>query len=144
MFILFMASIILFLYPNNTVAEWAYKFVVFNDSTYVISDEYATEINREIGFVTKYSDVEGNYFGNFSNVYEKGTKYYSIKGISTKIAIAVEDDGKYIKAIRKGEYAGWKYSPFNIILAGMVFLIFLGAIIILVQKKMTRSKKLLN
>ncbi|MFD4705989.1 hypothetical protein ACFWM3_14130 [Gottfriedia sp. NPDC058432] len=139
-FITFMALMILFLYPNNTLAKWAYKFVVFNDYTYVISDEYVTEIGREIGSVTKYADVEGNYYGNFSNVYERGTKYYSIKGVSTKKAIAVEADGKYIKAIRKGEYAGWKYSPFNLIVAGIVFLIMLGALIFLVQKKMKRNK----
>ncbi|MEE6451992.1 hypothetical protein RAH41_15580 [Gottfriedia acidiceleris] len=139
-FITFITLMILFLYPNNTLAKWAYKFVVFNDYTYVISDEYVTEIGREIGSVTKYSDVEGNYYGNFSNVYEKGTKYYSIKGISTKIAIAVEADGKYIKAIRKGEYAGSKYSPFNLIVGGIVFLILLGAFTFLVQKKVKRTK----
>ncbi len=135
-----MALLSSFLYPNNTLADWAYKFVVFNDFTYVISDENVTEIDREIGTVTKYSDDEGNYYGNFSNIYEKGTKYYSIKGISTKIAIAVEADGKYIKAFRKGEYAGWKYSPFNLIVAGIVFLILLSGLIFIVLKKMARTK----
>jgi hypothetical protein len=37
----------------------------------------------EIGEVTKHSDSEGTYKENFSKEYEKGTKYYSLKGIST-------------------------------------------------------------
>jgi hypothetical protein len=42
--------------------------------------------------------------GNFSNVYEKGTKYYSIKDVSTDEAIAVEEgSGKFKKAVREKE-----------------------------------------
>ncbi|MFT9598303.1 hypothetical protein [Mesobacillus sp.] len=45
------------------------------------------------------------YSGNFSNAYKKGTKYYSIEGLSTDEAIAIEEsDGQYIKAYREGEY----------------------------------------
>lgn len=70
----------------------------------MISDEYVTEVDSEIGQVTKYSDME-QYSGNFSNAYKKGTKYYSIEGISTDEAIAIkESDGQYIKAYREGEY----------------------------------------
>lgn len=43
--------------------------------------------------------------GNFSNIYKKGTKYYSIKGINTDEAIAVQDEErKYKKAIRGEKY----------------------------------------
>lgn len=53
-------------------------------------------IEKEIGEVTMYSDKEGSYTGNF---------YYSIKGISSDIAIAIrEPDGRYRKAIRDGKY----------------------------------------
>jgi hypothetical protein len=69
-----------------------------------VNDEYVTEIDKEIGQVTRYSDMYQQP-GNFSNAYEKGTKYYSIKGISPDEAIAVEDrNGKYKKAVREKEY----------------------------------------
>lgn len=63
-----------------------------------------SDVSKEIGEVTKYSDTEATYSGNFSNKYEKGTKYYSIKGISTDKAIAIEEDGKYRRANRSGKY----------------------------------------
>ena len=99
------------LLPNKTSADWAYPFVVWDGYIYVVSDEFVEEVDEEIGRVTKYSDKEGTYSGNFSNVYKKGTAYYSIKGVSTDEAIAIEEEGgKYKKAIRDGEYAGNKYS----------------------------------
>lgn len=97
------------LFPSKLSAtSWANEFVVWHGYAYVISDEYVTEIDRKIGHVTKYSDME-TYTGNFSNSYKKGTNYYSIKGISTDEAIAVQDkDGKYKKAIRNGKFEGRK------------------------------------
>jgi hypothetical protein len=95
------------LFPNKTLAEWAYSFVVWDGYTYVVSDEYVTEVDKVIGNVTIYSSIEGTYSGNFSNAYKEGTKYYLIKGIDTNEAIAIqESDGKYKRANRKGEYAG--------------------------------------
>lgn len=92
-------------FPSRILAtSWAYPFVVWDGYIYVISDEYVTKIDNEIGQVTKYSDME-QYSGNFSNAYKKGTKYYSIEGINTDEAIAIEDsDGRYIKAYKDGEY----------------------------------------
>lgn len=58
--------------------------------------------------MTKYSDIEGTYSGNFSNTYKKGTKYFSIKEISTDIAIMVQEGGQYRKAIKEMEYGGGK------------------------------------
>ncbi len=84
--------------------DWNSSFVVWDDYIYVMSNEYVTDVESEIGKVTKYSDKEGTYFGNFSNTYKKGTKYFSIAEISTDEAIAVEENGKFIKAIRKGKY----------------------------------------
>lgn len=85
-------------------ADWVNSFVVWEGYIYRISDEYIDDISEEIGEVTKYSDMEGTYSGNFSNAYRKGTKFYAIKGISTEEAIAVAEDGKYRKAIRNGKY----------------------------------------
>ena len=85
--------------------SWAKTFVVWKGYVYEISDEYVKEVDEEIGKVTKYSDQEGTYKGNFSNKYRKGTKYYSIKGIGTDEAIAIqEQDGRFRKAIRDGKY----------------------------------------
>ncbi|MFO1441788.1 hypothetical protein KDN24_00770 [Bacillus sp. Bva_UNVM-123] len=97
--------LITFFLPSKLLAtSWAFQFVVWQGYIYVVSDEYVTEIDSEIGQVTKYSDME-SYSGNFSNTFKKGTKYYSIKGINTDEAIAIEEsDGRYIKAYREGEY----------------------------------------
>ncbi|ANU24802.1 hypothetical protein BCM40_04470 [Planococcus donghaensis] len=92
---------------DTSSADWAYSFVVWDDYIYQIGNEYVQEVDEEIGQVTLYSDMEGSYAGNFSNEYEKGTKYFSITGISTEEAIAIkEKDGQYRKAIRDGKYAG--------------------------------------
>lgn len=91
--------------PNKPLAtSWAYPFVVWQDYIYVVSDEDVTQIDRKLGRLTKYSDME-SYPGNFSNTFKKGTKYYSINGISTEESIAIEEsDGRYIKANRNGKY----------------------------------------
>ncbi|RID85896.1 hypothetical protein D1970_09065 [Mesobacillus zeae] len=90
---------------NKSSADWAFSFVVWDSYIYRVCDDFVNEINEEIGEVTKYSDMEGTYTGNFSNEYEKGTKYYSIKGISVEEAIAIrEEDGKFRKAIRDGKH----------------------------------------
>lgn len=90
---------------NDSSADWAFSFVVWDDYIYQLGDDYVLDVNEEIGEVTVYSDMEGSYKGNFSNVYDEGTKYYSITGTSTDEAIAVqEEDGKYRKAVRDGKY----------------------------------------
>lgn len=92
---------------DNSSADWAFSFVVWDDHIYQISDEFVPEVDKEIGEVTAYSDLEGSYSGNFSNVHEVGTKFYSITGIGTEEAIAIEEsDGNYRKALRTGEYEG--------------------------------------
>ncbi len=84
--------------------KWVHPFVVWNGYVYVVSEQYVTEVGKEIGEVTKYSDME-QYPGNFSNVFKKGTKYYSIVGINTKKSIAIQDvNGNYIKADREEKY----------------------------------------
>ncbi|MEG0473333.1 MAG: hypothetical protein RR588_13450 [Solibacillus sp.] len=118
-------------FPLKTMAtSWVYLFVVWDDSIYVISEETVTHVDKVIGKVTKYSDMD-QYGGNFSNVYPKGTKYYSIKDVDPKIAIAVQDEnGQFVKAIREGEYTYQKeYTEyiyqglgiFAILLVGFIF-----------------------
>jgi hypothetical protein len=104
-FVVFVLVLTSFMFPSKPLAtSWAYTFVVWQDYIYVVREEYVTEIDKKIGKVTKYSDME-SLSGNFSNMYKKGTKYYSIKGVSTDEAIAVEEsEGRYIKATREGKY----------------------------------------
>ncbi|MGB5945703.1 hypothetical protein [Paenisporosarcina sp.] len=95
-----------FFLVNKSNADWAYSFVVWDGVIYVVNDEEVEQVDREIGIVTKYSDMEGTYSGNFSNTYRKGTKYFSIVDVSTDDAIAIEDEkGHYVKAIPDGKYA---------------------------------------
>ena len=116
------------LFPIKPLADWAYAFVVWDGYAYVVTDEQVNEVDKKIGHVTKYSDIEGTYSGNFSNAFRKGTKYYSILGVSTDEAIAIQkEDGAYIKAIRDGEYAGNKYGIGN-----LISLAFIGAILLVI------------
>lgn len=122
-----------FLFSNKSLASWAYSFVVWDGYIYVVSDDFVEEIDKEIGHVTKYSDMEGTYSGNFSNTYKKGTNYYSITGISTDEAIAIQEkDGTYKKAIREGQYQGNKNDieglDFQIFLVGTMVLFLIAAV----------------
>lgn len=88
-------------------------FVVNDGNVYVISQEHINpnHIGSKIGEVTKYSDMEGTYSGNFSNRYPKGTQYYEIKGADVKEAIAVQESPElFLKANFNGEYAGSRFS----------------------------------
>ncbi|WP_180994070.1 hypothetical protein [Bacillus sp. Marseille-P3661] len=131
--------IILAILPSKILAtSWAYPFVVWDGYIYVVGDETVSDVERKIGQVTKYSDME-SYAGNFSNVYKKGTNYYSIKGISTDIAIAIqESEETFIKATRQGEYAGGKYD-FTGLAVAIVVLVAITAVSIYVFKVIKKS-----
>ncbi|MGE7837188.1 hypothetical protein [Viridibacillus arvi] len=90
--------------PNHSFAtKWVYSLVTWDGYVYEVTDELITEIDKEIGHVTSYSDME-QLSGNFSNTYKKGTKYFSIKGISTEQAIAVQvKDDQFLKALMRHE-----------------------------------------
>lgn len=108
---LFFSSSLLFLliavYPGIAGAtKWASSFVVWEGYQYTVQEEYIEkcEIESEIGQVTAYSDME-TLSGNFSNKFRKGSKYFSIRGVSTEESIAVEaGSGTYARADRSGEY----------------------------------------
>ncbi|MFE6169871.1 hypothetical protein ACFVP8_18655 [Viridibacillus arvi] len=90
--------------PNHSSAtKWVYSLVTWDGYVYEVTDELITEIDKEIGHVTSYSDMEP-LGGNFSNTYKKGTKYFSIKGISTEQAIAIQvKDDQFLKAVMRHE-----------------------------------------
>ena len=121
-----------FIFPIKTYATtWLYSFVVWDGNTYIVQEEEVTDVEKEIGHVTRHSSYD-SYGGNFSNSYKEGTKYFSIKGVSTEEAIAVETKkGIYLKAVFKGEYKvkDPSYYVYNFLLVGgVIFLFALGYI----------------
>lgn len=124
-FVVIVSMLVIAIFPCKANAtSWAYPFVVWDNYIYVMSDENVNNIDKEIGEVTKYSDME-QYGGNFSNVYPIGTKYYSIVGINTDDTIAVQvGDNQYIKAFREGPYT-YKKSYIHYIFKGLGILAFL-------------------
>ncbi|MBS4218091.1 hypothetical protein KHA96_07105 [Bacillus sp. FJAT-49711] len=125
-----LAFIVSFLIVPQSKASWAYSFVVWDGYVYIVSDESVENIDKEIGHVTKHSDKEGSYWGNFSNAFPKGTKYYSITDTSTNDAIAVQTtEGIYVKATREGKYMS-EYPLTAIIAFTIIMLVFILGIII--------------
>ena len=136
----FVALVFLFvctsLLPTKSLAKWAFPFVVWDGYIYVISDELVEEVDKKIGRVTKYNDMEGTYSGNFSNEYKKGTAYYSIPGVSTDEAIAIEEEGgNYKKAVRDGEYEGNKYSLGVPIMIGFIALLLMWILLAYLKRR---------
>ncbi|WP_339146841.1 MULTISPECIES: hypothetical protein [unclassified Sutcliffiella] len=83
--------------------SWAYKFVVWEGGVYEVTEEVvdASDLGKKIGEVKRMADdMTGAYYGDASNYYEKGTKYYAINGIDTGSALAVEDQqDEWVKAV---------------------------------------------
>lgn len=107
--LLLTVALLFSLFVTATWASWAYPFVVNDGKLYVTTKEPVEEtlIDKEVGEVTYFSDQEGSYGGNFSNIYPKGTPYYSIRGIDPDEAIAIKTtEGTYIRAVFEYEYAG--------------------------------------
>ncbi|NRD78968.1 hypothetical protein HPT25_16510 [Bacillus sp. BRMEA1] len=127
---------------TTTYAKWAYDFVVYKDNSYVVTETHieANKIGRKIGEVTKYSDLEGTYRGNFSNKFPKGTEYYEIKGIAINEAIAIEESkDSFIKAKYNGKYAtNGEYDPTNFLLVYFIGVVLLFGIMYLFYKKRNR------
>jgi len=99
-----LVTIVLIVFISTSVhaLSWAIPFVVWTGNVYEVKEEVMLESNqigKRIGKVkTQPDDMSGSYHGDASNFYPIGTEYYEIKGIATGRAIAVKDDGKWIKA----------------------------------------------
>ena len=93
--------------------SWAYVFVVWEGNVYEVKQDESiadSEIGEVIGKVkTIPNDRTGSYFGNASNYYSKGTKYYKMNGISTADAIAIKEGNQWVKAVYVHE------APFHIL-----------------------------
>ncbi|CAM4480908.1 hypothetical protein PATA110616_21085 [Paenibacillus tarimensis] len=74
----------MFIGTSACLADWAYNFVVYDGNSYQVTDDVMDEadIAKRVGEVTRYSDEEGTYSGNFSNAFPVGTQYYAIQGIA--------------------------------------------------------------
>lgn len=139
-----LVTLILLIIPFNTAyAKWAYDFVVYNKNIYVITDKKVSAelIGSMLGRVTKYSDREGTYSGNFSNIYPKGTQYYEIIGSDVNKAIAIkEKDGTLIEAKYDGEYAGGRYDIQDFLLYSSGLILSIILIWPLLRKKFQKSQ----
>ncbi|ETT85280.1 hypothetical protein MKZ08_07550 [Viridibacillus sp. FSL R5-0477] len=132
---LFLFTCLMILPKHSSATTWAFSFVSWNGYVYEVTDEPVTDIDKEIGHVTSYSDMEP-LGGNFSNTYKKGTMYFSIKGINTAQAIAVQvKDEQYLKAVMRHEQQSTILNTlqnklFFPISAGLIVLILMTIIII--------------
>ena len=97
--------IVLFVLSISSVQalSWAYVFVVWDGKVYEVKEaEILNEssLRKVIGEVeTKPDEMTGSYYGNASNGYPIGTKYYAIEGVSTGQAIAVQNGPGFVKAV---------------------------------------------
>ena len=100
--IIFLLIISLSITISSTQAlSWAYPFVVWNTNVYEVTDDEVIDslLGKRIGEVKTKPNMRGDYYGNASNVYPKGTRYYEISGVATDISIAVEvKEGQWVKA----------------------------------------------
>jgi len=139
------SALILFLlffsFTNSNVnaLEWAYWFVVYDGKVYEVKEEKSVstnEVGEVIGKVKTQADSNtGDYYGDASNYYEIGTRYFEIIGVPTKEVIAVEtSSNEYVKAIYKHE----KPNIFNVttwIVLGLLFFIFLLIVVLISKQK---------
>ncbi|WP_391201444.1 hypothetical protein [Psychrobacillus sp. L4] len=123
---------------------WAYPFVVWEGKVYEVKQEEIivnSEIGKMIGKVTeKANDMTGEYYGDASNYYPKGTKYYEIKGISTFTAIAVKEDNQWVKAVYVHK------APFHLmnIFSNLFFLAAVLIVVMIIIGVIFRNKKTKN
>jgi|GEM_PF-3153777 len=82
-------------------ADFPYPLVRWNNQVYRVTVDEVVEIDSEIGeIVTRLTSENYEASDNSSNIFDAGTKLWSIEGIDTKDEIAVhKDEGIYIKLV---------------------------------------------
>ncbi|MFC7686301.1 hypothetical protein [Ureibacillus sp. GCM10028918] len=135
---------LMILLTNSSVQalSWAYPFVVWSGNVYEVTDEEVIDslIGKRIGEVkTKPNDMTGDFYGNASNLFPRGTEYFEISGISTDTTIAVkEEKGKWVKAV----YV--KKAPFhwmNLLTNPFPYLILILIVLFIGLLKMKKNSK---
>ncbi|MCR8658976.1 hypothetical protein [Paenibacillus endoradicis] len=82
-------------------ADFPFPLVRWNNQIYRVTSDEVLEIGSEIGeIVTRLTSENYEQSDNSSNSFNKGTKLWSIKGIDTTEAIAVQrTEDVYIKLV---------------------------------------------
>ncbi|KOS62201.1 hypothetical protein FJQ98_17415 [Lysinibacillus agricola] len=140
-----LSLLLIFMISSSVQAlSWAYPFVVWKEKVYEIKQEEFIE-NSKIGQIigevkTKPNGMTGKYYGDASNYYPKGTKYYEIKGTSTSTAIAVKEANQWVKAIYVHK------APFHImnVISNIYFISVAVIMALIVIGVMFRAKKSKN
>lgn len=136
---IFLLSLVLLVtsFASAQALTWAYYFVVRDGNVYEVMDEeilQENEVGKIIGEVkTQANDNTGNHYGNASNYYPIGTRYYEITGIPTSKAIAVEVNGQWLKAVYASKapfhIMNVFTSPYFIAAVVLIILVIAGVII---------------
>lgn len=143
--IILLSLLFSFLITSHVQAlKWVYPFVVWDGKVYEVKQEEIinkSEIGKVIGEVKSMADdMTGEYYGDASNYYPKGTKYYEIKGTPTSTAIAVKEDSIWIKAIFAHK------APFHImnIFSNNIFITTVIVVLFLILGSIIRTKRARN
>lgn len=87
--------------------SWAYEFVTWDGKIYEVKKDQKldeSQVGEVIGEVERVADdMTGEYYGDASNYYEAGTKYYEITGTPKDVAIAVLVGNNWVQANFVGE-----------------------------------------
>lgn len=137
-----LSLLLVFMISSSVQAlSWAITFVVWEGKVYEVKHEEIignSEIGKIIGEVkTKSDDMTGDYYGNASNFYPIGTKYYEIKGIPTSNTIAIKEDNQWAKAVYVYK------APFHImnVLTNPFFIFSIVGISLIIIGLLSRTKK---
>lgn len=138
--VLFLILFIFSFISSAQALSWAYSFVVWSGNVYEVTEETVLEskLGEVIGEVkTKPNDMTGNFYGNASNSYPKGTKYYEINGRSTESAIAVEvEEKRWVVAVYVHK------APFHwldLVTKILPFLILIAIVIVILRIKKAKT-----
>ncbi|WP_238656169.1 hypothetical protein [Paenibacillus piscarius] len=84
-------------------SSFPYPLVIWDNQKYKVTTDEKININKVVGEILNYSTDETQIkedTDNFSNYYPKGTQIWSIQGVDSKQAIAIEyEKNKYVKAV---------------------------------------------
>ncbi|MEK4515468.1 hypothetical protein NSS64_09355 [Paenibacillus sp. FSL H8-0122] len=87
----------------NVESSFPYPLVIWDNQKYKVTTDEKININKVIGEILNYSTDEAlikEDTDNFSNYYPKGTQIWSIQGVDTKQAVAIEyEKNMYVKAV---------------------------------------------
>ncbi|NLP51695.1 hypothetical protein [Bacillus sp. RO1] len=143
--IMILCLLITVLATNQVFAlDWAYPFVVYKGGVYEVTEERLTtgEIGDEIGEVKSRADeYSGKYYGDASNLFARGTKYYAIEGVGPDTSIAVEvRSGEWVKAVYLHEAPfHWRNLLPHILLGIAAFVLFIIYSLRYASKRETRQ-----